>query len=590
MTGAVHSGNEKAGPGEELIFFRASDAENFEAVVRAVLADATLVEIIGREQSTLDHYGRMLIRRLRKEPAIELEVFLPTGVDNLLERFNRALASMSMAQAASAQPADRPAQVLLLKETGRDSTHDGRILAKLVRSFPAASLKLISLRFEPEAAAQPDGVQATGARSLRWKVEPPSREEARQMLLAAPDAERAASMQALFGKMDGVAAAGEASHDTKRPRRLSIAVSEPEEAILPRALPAGGKAAEVGSTQRARPFSLGVAVYALGILLMISATVTALLYPDQTRALVQMTGLMPAPIVVPERTSDKALPNNDGPVRGMVIRGTNAVEKINPLDGQTQTVNGDAQKETTALPAGVQQAAQAGAATAAAVGTASSANRAPATAAPAENALPVKSPAQSSPVSAAPAPAQPVIAVAPASSGSSTSPADKSKVVIIPGAERAPGSDKAEPKAEVKPAAPPPAPEKAVARPTESKQAAAGVVKPGAGASELAKVLETPADFFFVQHVSLDTREAALKWRAEHAAFANARVLPTYIENTNKKMFIVINGPFRSREAADTFMRKRGNGSEYWVRGAASLKKVLDTTEAARPAAKGGQP
>ena len=47
----------------------------------------------------LDHYGRLVINKLRKMTELQIEVFLPQNTEALLDRFNQILSGLSLEDA-----------------------------------------------------------------------------------------------------------------------------------------------------------------------------------------------------------------------------------------------------------------------------------------------------------------------------------------------------------------------------------------------------------------------------------------------------------------------------------------------------------
>jgi hypothetical protein len=78
----------------EDIFFRAEDIQFANGIADAIADDLTSLELIGTSAAAINHYGRLLLKRLRQHPNIELEAYLPTGVESLVDQFNVALSSI----------------------------------------------------------------------------------------------------------------------------------------------------------------------------------------------------------------------------------------------------------------------------------------------------------------------------------------------------------------------------------------------------------------------------------------------------------------------------------------------------------------
>ena len=87
-------------PELEDFYFQSDDRELVDGCVTALTRDGLNVAILSSHAAALEHYGNLLIGRLRKfTPTSKVEVYFPTSSDDLLARFNQALANQSLAQA-----------------------------------------------------------------------------------------------------------------------------------------------------------------------------------------------------------------------------------------------------------------------------------------------------------------------------------------------------------------------------------------------------------------------------------------------------------------------------------------------------------
>ena len=97
------------------IFFRSEDVRLIGSLVEAIAGDLSSLELIGASKPAIDHYGRILLTRLRRIPGIQLEAYLPTGVESLVDEFNAALSAISMAEATSGGNRERAIKVFISK-------------------------------------------------------------------------------------------------------------------------------------------------------------------------------------------------------------------------------------------------------------------------------------------------------------------------------------------------------------------------------------------------------------------------------------------------------------------------------------------
>ena len=94
-----------------------------------------------------------------------------------------------------------------------------------------------------------------------------------------------------------------------------------------------------------------------------------------------------------------------------------------------------------------------------------------------------------------------------------------------------------------------------------------------------------PAGTYVVQHAAMPTYEAAQQWQKSQAALSAARIVAVYRPNQKMAYFVVVSGPFPTRELAFNFTRSRGVPADTWVRTAASLREQFtpeQTTAAKR--------
>ena len=82
-----------------------------------------------------------------------------------------------------------------------------------------------------------------------------------------------------------------------------------------------------------------------------------------------------------------------------------------------------------------------------------------------------------------------------------------------------------------------------------------------------------PAGTYVVQHAAMPTYDAALQWQKSQAALSAARIVAVYRPNQKMAYFVVVSGPFATRELAFNFTRNRGVPAETWVRTASSLRE-----------------
>ena len=186
-------------------------------------------------------------------------------------------------------------------------------------------------------------------------------------------------------------------------------------------------------------------------------------------------------------------------------------------------------------------------------------------AAPAPGALPAASPAAAAILQAPAIPAPAAATVAPAESSAQPASTGAPKKTDTP--------------APAKPANP------AAAAPAKAAVTAEAIEAPAEAMAAQAWLKPMPAGTYVVQHAAMPTYDAALQWQKSQAALSAARIVAVYRPNQKMAYFVVVSGPFATRELAFNFTRSRGVPAETWVRTASSLREQFtpeQTTAAKR--------
>ena len=196
---------------------------------------------------------------------------------------------------------------------------------------------------------------------------------------------------------------------------------------------------------------------------------------------------------------------------------------------------------------------------------------APATpdATPAQEAVPAAStaPADAAPTAAvtAPVPAEPASVPATAAPAASSTPA--ATVASKP----------TNAAATAQPAKP------AAALPAKVAAASEAIEAPAEAIAAQAWLKPMPAGTYVVQHAAMPTYEAAQQWQKSQAALSAARIVAVYRPNQKMVYFVVVSGPFATRELAFNFTRSRGVPADTWVRTAASLREQFTPEQTSAP-------
>lgn len=557
------------------IFFRSEDVRLIGSLVEAIAGDLSSLELIGASKPAIDHYGRILLTRLRRIPGIQLEAYLPTGVESLVDEFNAALSAISMAEATSGGNRERAIKVFISNEISAGNSRDGRMLSRLVSNFPGANIKLVWVHQDNSGGPRVSALEFAGKHAARWFISPPNPAEVECMLADGARTGQQERVQQLLKKVapDMLPALA----DDARPRRLTArqepAINERQEmtfaaTALPRsrrdAVEEGdrtdGNAPKMNARQKMSHLAMFNGIF---LVTCLSAIVIAFIFPGHIQTLAEMLGISPPPI--------KPLQGAKDPAKNFAT----AAPLLSPL----------------APPAAKKQADES-----AAVANAIPRSEAPAVADVATGNEPTAGNAPGN-IKGPPADARTVSAAKPAVVAPTVPvPNDAAGKDMSKAAATAPPPVKNSPPAT-------PATNAIVAAPAiEAKSAlATGERKMPAVKKTLPPENQSGGDplgkaaaqingakkgNFFVQFVALESYAAAAAWRDKYDKLSRAQIAQISVEQGAKSKFVVISGPFRSRDAAEAFAAQKGLPGGAWIRGARPLQAALQKPETAAPGKK----
>jgi hypothetical protein len=556
--------------GAEGIFLRGADRKRFEYVMRAVCEEGQCLALSSQSDDLLDHYGRIVINKLRHTPSLQIEVFLPANTEALLDRFNQILSGLSLTDARNGESSPAPRRVLIAHDAKAVETRDLQLLSRLINDFPGANTSLVLLLDRAGTRLHERTLENFGKRMLHWPVEAPTRGEGDALLKLARGMGFEVEVKKLLARTGFT-----------EPVRESISEAPPVFAQQLAAVrrnnqkkPAGRTEPVLGqndSQERdATPASvnftpalkrgrsmIGTAlrwIVAIVLLITVSAAVIGLLFPQRLVPLLATSPLvrenvppwlLTAALDVlgkPEMApaADAALPVVPAPLPAPAPAA--ALPEATPaIENTTQASVPPASSDSSPV-GGMTEATDAGAKTAL-----------PKTQGKSDSG------AKTEPVAPV-VPVAPVAAVAPVGAVPKIEPLTK----IDPAAKLAP-IKKSEPIAKIDTANKP-----EPAKVTTIAEALAP--RSESGVQQL--VQQARAGSYFVQHVSLTSMAEAQEWRAQYPALAKSRIAAVGTQDQGAK-FAVVSGPFASRKEAEVFASRPGVPADPWLRPLTSLQKAL---------------
>jgi len=496
----------------EGIFLRTADRRRFDYVMQAVQQQSLSLSLSSSHDGVLDHYGRIVINKLRKMPDLQIEVFLPQNTEALLDRFNQILGGLSLEDARNGDNSPAPRRVLIAHDAKAISTRDLQLLARLVQDFPGANVSLILLMDRMGIAQHEKNLDNFGQRLLRWPLEQPTRAEGESLLKVA----RAIGFEVEVKKV--LAATGFA--EVKIPQTVEEPGSyerQLSDAKVRKNLPAQ-KSQQASSASDDAPEELEpVSVFsdtpqrpvlktALGwtlafvLLLSVAIGTIALLFPQRL-----------APMLANSPTLKQNLPTWMMTVVAQVASKPATAQPEAKPDSKPESATAAEAKTSVPPPAAD-----------------SSANKSETGAAKASLVAEVARPADTG----------------------SSKPADKARP--------------AENSASVANAA----------DASTTKAAAEDPLAPRSERGVDQMIREVPAGSFFVQHVAVKSMAEAQELRAAYRELSGAKIAAVRSPKKGVR-YILISGPFANKKEARAFLRKDGIPSDSWLRPVKPLQSEL---------------
>jgi len=274
------------------LLFRAADMLRLEGVVAAVTQDGMSLALVSRHEAILDHYGKILVERLRAvAPEIGIEIYFPASAEALLARFNAALGDYTVQQAMEANVPIAPPKIWIVHDASALPDHEIQLLARLVQHFPGANIRVVMLL--PQGSKKQKLLISFGRRILNWEIDPPTPEQADNMLAQAQVQGGEGAVRALLQKIAvPLGAPAKRSQDaepqdepplfaptpTPPPANAPVASPAPVAPPVVSALPAQeapAVAVRAKASKSWMPWFLGI-----GVLLLVSAAAVATLHRE----------------------------------------------------------------------------------------------------------------------------------------------------------------------------------------------------------------------------------------------------------------------------------------------------------------------
>ncbi len=164
------------------LYFRPFDKARLDRLTEAIVQEKLSAALVSESEGLLDHYGRILVQRLRERNGLNVEVYYPNSTDALLTRFNKILENISVDAATKTLDSNAPQRVLVAFDSHATGLREVQLMARLVRDFPGANTRVILLLDKRSSTQVEKKIEAFGNKIVRWDISTPTQLEASVLL------------------------------------------------------------------------------------------------------------------------------------------------------------------------------------------------------------------------------------------------------------------------------------------------------------------------------------------------------------------------------------------------------------------------
>ena len=164
------------------LYFRPFDKARLDRLTEAIVQEKLSAALVSESEGLLDHYGRILVQRLRERNGINVEVYYPNSTEALITRFNKILENISVDTATRPSDSNAPQRVLVAFDSQATGLREVQLMARLVRDFPGANTRIILLLDKRSSTQVEKKIEAFGNKIVRWDISTPTQREASVLL------------------------------------------------------------------------------------------------------------------------------------------------------------------------------------------------------------------------------------------------------------------------------------------------------------------------------------------------------------------------------------------------------------------------
>lgn len=151
------------------IYQSPGDRLRFEVLLKSLTEGNLNIAVLSKHDRVLDYYGRLFEERLLSKGEQHVEFCTSTNSELLVQKFNEILSQVSLDQALEKEAKHAPRRYLIFRDSVLMQDFELQLLARLVNGFPAGNISVILLI--NNAANYKNKITAFGKNLLEWEVE-----------------------------------------------------------------------------------------------------------------------------------------------------------------------------------------------------------------------------------------------------------------------------------------------------------------------------------------------------------------------------------------------------------------------------------
>ncbi len=184
------------------VFLTINDQQNFKKSLNAVAQGYESIALMGDQPFLIDHYGQMLVSRLRKIEKLRIEVYFPSNTETLISRFNQILSNLSVAQAKGDEENAEPDRILVVHDFSAMNDRELHLMARIINDFPGAKTRAVLLLDLSLPHCDSSRLKSFGKNLVKWRISSPTSEDISELLKVSKSLDFEDKAQQLLQKIE----------------------------------------------------------------------------------------------------------------------------------------------------------------------------------------------------------------------------------------------------------------------------------------------------------------------------------------------------------------------------------------------------